>query len=171
MVKKIYSAFIAFIAFSSLTFSQNGELKGTFVDSLGEPVPFAPWNLLQQGNPAAKGIANIDGYFSIKPLQAGKYELKFSSVGFKTLIISDITVFADKQKNLGEIKVKPSFTVIAPIEIYADTESILKTEPIEHILDQGEIKKHPGPDITAIAISKNSDIRSEQHTSELQSQR
>lgn len=68
------------LLFSSPLFAQ-ATLQGTITDSKGSPIPGV--NIILQNGDLQKGTAgNADGSFIIKDLEAGKYLVKVSAVGY-----------------------------------------------------------------------------------------
>ncbi len=93
---------ILFIMFASVgLYAQSGALKGKVVDSqTGEAVPFANIVVELNGNPVGGGVSDFDGQYQIKPIPAGKFTVKASYVGYKSLQINDVLINNDKVRFL-----------------------------------------------------------------------
>jgi hypothetical protein len=81
-------------------YSQQGEISGRIIDSLGEPVPFATIAIER----SSKGVAANDlGYYYLGGLDAGTYTVVFQSIGFKRHIVKDVKVLSDNTTELDAI--------------------------------------------------------------------
>lgn len=77
--------------------SKNATLKGKLLDAdSDEPVPFANIVLEVQGVMIGGTSSDFDGNYTIKPLPAGSYSLKASSVGFDPVLINRVDVYEGK---------------------------------------------------------------------------
>ena len=77
---------------------QTGNINGTVTDAAtNEPLPGV--NVIIRGS--YHGAAtNIDGVFSIKGINPGKYNLDISLIGYKTFQFTGIEIEANKTKQL-----------------------------------------------------------------------
>ncbi len=72
-----------------------GTIKGTIIDSkTKEPVPFANVVARQDGKQIKGTQTDMDGNFTLKPLNVGQYEIQASCVGYNTYTREDFTVKA-----------------------------------------------------------------------------
>ena len=72
-----------------------GTIKGTIIDSkTKEPVPFANVVAKQDGKQIKGTQTDMDGNFTLKPLNVGQYEIQASCVGYTTYTREDFTVKA-----------------------------------------------------------------------------
>lgn len=77
--------------------AQQGALQGKVIDKdTKEPIPFANIILDNNGTQVGGTTSDFDGNYTIKPIPPGKYDLKATFVGFKTVITQGITIAADK---------------------------------------------------------------------------
>lgn len=109
MIRKIYSLLFAFVVTATAAYAQvgSGSLKGTLTDiNSGEALPFVNVVVEQNGNTVSGGVTDFDGKFYIKPLTPGSYDLKVSSVGYKSKIIAGIVVSANKI-TFQDVKLEP----------------------------------------------------------------
>lgn len=77
--------FLCLAAFQVPVWGQSFSVSGTVTDSLGEPVPFASVlaNVEGASGGGSRGVtANEDGAYQLS-LEAGRYELVFSSIGYR----------------------------------------------------------------------------------------
>ncbi|MGB1204540.1 MAG: TonB-dependent receptor domain-containing protein [Chitinophagales bacterium] len=85
-----------FLLSSTAAFAQMGEIQGKVTDSqTGEAVPFANVAITINGT-LAGAQTDFDGFYSIKPVPAGSYEIIFSYIGFQEKRITDVLVRSDK---------------------------------------------------------------------------
>ncbi len=88
--------FFCFLLGSGVAFAQMGEIQGKVTDTkTGETVPFANVSIVVNGT-LIGAQTDFDGYYSIKPVPAGSYEVSYSYVGYQKKVISGVLVSADK---------------------------------------------------------------------------
>jgi len=91
----LFALFILFISGGLL--AQNGTLMGKVVDgSNGEAIPFANVSIMQNGSVVTGGMTDFDGKYKISSIPAGKYDLKASYMGYKSLQLNGLKVMAGK---------------------------------------------------------------------------
>ena len=72
-----------------------GTIKGTVIDpKTKEPVPFANVVAKQDGKQIKGTTTDLDGNFTIKPINVGSYDIQASCVGYNTVTITDFHVKA-----------------------------------------------------------------------------
>ncbi|MEP2024704.1 MAG: DUF5686 and carboxypeptidase regulatory-like domain-containing protein [Reichenbachiella sp.] len=107
----IFCVLILLITFNS--FSQG--IKGTIKSTNGEPLPFAT---IYVRNIETGSTSNEEGYFEY-PLPAGKYDLVFQYMGYKSVV-----KFVEVTNGFSEVNVKldPQTIVLRDVEIRAGKE-------------------------------------------------
>ena len=96
---RIILLFLTLVLVPISMFSQVGEISGKVKDEKGEGIPFATIVILQNNVPTGKGTqTDFDGNYSLKPLTPGKYDVKFSYVGYTAQLRTGVVVSA---KDLG----------------------------------------------------------------------
>ncbi len=92
--------------------AQNGTIKGKIRDNSGNPVSHAHINLDQ----TAYGSTSDDfGHYSIKKIPSGNYTIKFSAVGFESLVYSvEVT---DNQTIVVNFETKEKISVLNEISV------------------------------------------------------
>ncbi len=83
MLRNIYIVFVFFFI-PYFAFAQQFDIRGTVKDSKG--VGLSNVNIDILGNASVHVLTDEQGQFSINDLQAGVYQLRFSHVGFKSII-------------------------------------------------------------------------------------
>lgn len=98
MLRKLLLAIGIILTSSMLVFSQSGgTLKGKIVDEVTkEPIPFANIVVLVGGVQMGGATSDFDGNYTIKPVPAGKVDLKASYVGYRDFVMNGIIIFVDK---------------------------------------------------------------------------
>ena len=72
-----------------------GTIKGTVIDSkTKQPIPFASVVAQQDGKQVRGTMADMEGNFTIKPLNVGKYDVVVSSVGYHKYTRAELDVKA-----------------------------------------------------------------------------
>jgi len=91
-------AFLGLILSLGTAYSQgnSGELRGIVKDGAGEPIPFANVALYSGSQLITGGVADIDGYYSIKPITVGTYDLVAKSLGLPDKKINGINIQGSK---------------------------------------------------------------------------
>lgn len=75
----------------------SGALKGVLTDEeTGEPIPFANIVVETGGQQITGATTDFDGNFTIKPLAAGRYDIKATYVGYKTVMVTGVVIAPNK---------------------------------------------------------------------------
>lgn len=96
-MKKLYVLILALIGAVTFSYGQ-GEITGKVVDEKGEPLfPASVVIVDDNGNNTTTGAqTDFDGNYSIKPLDAGKYNIKVTSLGYTTFMLTGVRVSANQ---------------------------------------------------------------------------
>lgn len=77
--------------------SNDGALKGRILDkTTKEPIPFVTITLESNNRQIAGTTSDFEGNYTIKPVAAGRYDLKASFVGYKPALVSNIVISSGK---------------------------------------------------------------------------
>jgi len=88
---------------ANLSAQGTGEIRGRIVDSLtNDPIPFATVAYTVSGTLRGE-VADFDGYFKIKPLNPGYYDLTFSFVAYNKKLVTQIHVSSDKITDMRNV--------------------------------------------------------------------
>jgi outer membrane receptor protein involved in Fe transport len=108
------------LLFSILTMglmAQSGEISGKISDENGEGIPFANVIIVENGIPTGIGATtDFDGFYSIKPLSPGKYDVQFSTIGYTTIREEGVIVKNDQTTYLDK-KLSPSEQLIEEVVV------------------------------------------------------
>ena len=97
MFRKIYLLSIVFLIGTLSSFSQTGTLKGTISErSNGEPIPFANVVIMKNGVQKGGTSTDINGNFTIKPIDPGTYTVKATFTGYTTFSLDQVVISANK---------------------------------------------------------------------------
>jgi outer membrane receptor protein involved in Fe transport len=121
MIRNIYLGFILLLTSAVGAFSQGGAgtVSGVIKDSkTGEPIPFANVVVESGGMQFGLGQSNIDGVYTIKPIDPGTYEVKCSYVGYKPVKTTGVIVSAGKITTVN-ISLESSVVDIKEFEVIA----------------------------------------------------
>ena len=89
-------AFVAIlVCLSGAAFAQGTGIKGTLKDEKGDPVVNANVEVSSGGIVSGRGLTDFDGNYSIRPLNGGRYSVKFSYLG-KERVYTDVSVASEQ---------------------------------------------------------------------------
>ncbi|MFZ4784781.1 MAG: TonB-dependent receptor domain-containing protein [Flavobacteriales bacterium] len=99
MQRKVYLLLALVLLSVGSAFAQgsSGTLKGKVTDKdNGEPLPLANIVVFLNGNLVTGGSTDFDGYYTIKPIDPGTYDVQFSMVGYQSVTLSGIPISSGK---------------------------------------------------------------------------
>lgn len=97
MLKKLLLTLGIVLLTSVMVFAQDGTLKGQITDAdTKEPIPFANVVVMVDGVQKGGGSTDFDGYFTIKPIVPGRYDVKATTVGYQPQQFNGVVISADK---------------------------------------------------------------------------
>lgn len=148
MMKKILLLilFIPCFLYSGTT----GKLTGTIKDAqTGEPLIGA--NIIIQGTNFG-AATNINGEFVILNISPGRYSVKFSFIGYETLLMQDVTIVVD-QTTLLQITLNSQSIEVGEVIVTAPTPLIYKdaTSSIS-VISREEIEALPVSTFTELIL-------------------
>lgn len=124
--------------------SMLGDIHGRVLeDDTKEGVYGAVVRAYRAGSEVTATVTDMDGYFSIKSIPSGTYNLKFIAMGKDTLLITNVEVNADKVTWRQNILMKTSGE-LAQYEIIADKIPLINpSDPSAITVGYQEIKNSP----------------------------
>jgi hypothetical protein len=151
-MKKIVSIlFVSFFIFcSARAQTQSGELSGRITDEKGQGIPFANVAVKKNGVLITGATTDFDGFYTIKPLDPGKYDVEVSVVGYSTSLTREITIGADRITT-HNVKMKEGIEIDV-VEIVWKRPLIDKEDvQTKKSVDQKEIAVMPTRSVNSIA--------------------
>lgn len=131
-----------FIFISLVTYSQSGVITGRVFNSINnQPVEFAKIQLVgfQKG-----AISDIDGKFTINEIVPGIYSIKVLGIGFKELILDDITVTNSRSVEI-DLPLEELVLEQEEVTVKANPFRKVKESPVSlKTLNSAEIERLPG---------------------------
>jgi hypothetical protein len=88
--------YIASFPDDSLPQTAPGEIRGTVLDEKKQPIVNAVIRAFEGNIEKGGAVTNFDGNYSIKPLDAGRYDMKATYAGCKETIVQGVVVSPDK---------------------------------------------------------------------------
>lgn len=121
----------ALLGFSLASFAQHsfGTLAGYITDSISrKPLEYATVALMQDSHLKMGTITDEKGYYILKPLPPGKYDLKISYMGYGTIILTGIAISTNAVA-FQHAGLKPKDYIIGgDIEIFATRKPLVKAD-------------------------------------------
>ena len=112
MVRNLYLTLLGILSISIAALAQSGSgtLKGVVKDATtGETIPFASVIVENGGIQMGASQTNIDGEYTIKPIDPGSYTVKASYVGYKPVATTGVVISAGK---ISTVDVKMESSVV-----------------------------------------------------------
>ncbi|MCF8234453.1 MAG: carboxypeptidase regulatory-like domain-containing protein [Bacteroidales bacterium] len=155
MLRNLLLSLCILLTSNLLVFSQSGTISGTITDaSTGEALPFA--NIVAElgGTQIGGASSDIDGRFTIKPIQPGTYNVVATYAGYQKAIYESVVVKADK---ITELDIELNSTAVALKEVEIKTYKVPvfdKDQTVqETTVTSEEIEKMPNRNANAVATT------------------
>jgi outer membrane receptor protein involved in Fe transport len=155
MIRNLLLTFGLVLIASLSVFSQSGTLRGKVIDkTTKEPIPFVNIIVEFKGTQAGGTTSDFDGNYTIKPITPGKYDLKASYVGYKSVQITGIVVKSD-QIAFSNVEMESTMIEIDAIEIITYKVPLINPDQtsVGATMTQEEIAKMPNRSANAIATT------------------
>ncbi|MBC8321277.1 MAG: carboxypeptidase-like regulatory domain-containing protein [Bacteroidetes bacterium] len=155
MLRNLLLTFGLFFATSVIMFAQQGALKGKVLDKdTKEPIPFANIVLENKGSQVGGATSDFDGNYMIKPIPPGKYDLKATFVGFKTVVIQGIIIGGD-QIRFYDIELTSTVETLDVVEIVDYKVPLIDKDQTTSgaTITAAEISKMPNRSANAVATT------------------
>ena len=155
MFKNLLLTFGLIFATSVIMIAQDGALKGKVLDKdTKEPIPFANIILENRGSQVGGATSDFDGNYTIKPIPPGKYDLKATFVGFKTVLIQGIIIGGD-QIRFYDVELTSSAETLDVVEIIDYKVPLISKDETASgaTITAEEISKMPNRNANAVATT------------------
>ncbi|MBI4548626.1 MAG: TonB-dependent receptor [Ignavibacteriae bacterium] len=123
-MRVVWSVLLGISLFNDILFAgTSGILEGRVVDKETKE-PLIGVSVVIVGT--AQGAAtNSDGYFQVNNLEAGTYDVRFSNIGYQTLVYKKVVIRSDLRTKIS-IELFPSAVELGEVEITAERPLIEK---------------------------------------------
>lgn len=128
----IFIALLPHILFSGV----NGSLEGKISDAASKEYLISV--TVQIVGTTMGTVSNIDGYYRINNIRAGVYDVKYTILGYKTVIMKSVTIYADLRTRM-DVQLEQSTVELNAVEIISQKPLIQKDQP-STAFSIGEIK-------------------------------
>lgn len=132
-----------------------GAVRGKIYDqATNEPIPFANIAIEQAGKQIAKTCTDFDGYYAVKPLPSGFYDVKVNSVGYNSVQMSNVYITSDYLTDCN-IPVSSSAIVLSSYQIIEYKQPIIAKDQTTSggTMTDKEISKFSGRDASSVAAT------------------
>ena len=163
-------ALLAGLMFAAVaSYAQHGTLKGTiyYADSR---ITIPGVNVyVMLGGSITGTTTDINGEFTLKPLNPGVYNLNISYTGMDSIIISGVQVLPDKIEFLGDIYMKEKSESIGGIDVIAHKQKLINPEdPGKMSLLPAQLERTPGKrDMTNLITLVSPEIKVDTETNQI----
>lgn len=149
---RLLSTLMFLVVGVGVALAQTGEISGRIIDDNGEGVPFANVALKKNDVLLTGTATDFDGYYTIKPIDPGSYDLEISALGYGTKQINGVKVNADKITTINET-ISESSTALDVVEIIEYKIPLIDKEnnSTKTTISQEEIRSLPTRNIQSIA--------------------
>jgi len=155
MLKNLLLTFGLIFATSVVMLAQDGALKGKVLDKdTKEPIPFANIVLENKGSQVGGATSDFDGNYMIKPITPGKYDLKATFVGYKTVLIQGIVIGGD-QIRFYDVELSSTAETLDVVEIIDYKVPLIDKDATAsgQTITAEEISKMPNRSANAVATT------------------
>ena len=135
-----YLLLLVFIGLSGSAIAQ--EILGTISNTKKEPLTNASIQVKQGGILRGGMVSDFDGNFSVKPLEAGYYQVTISYAGYQTKTINDVIVSPGEKTRLNVTLDASSSTTLKEITV-TYKKPLIDPYKVDHIVTAEEIKQKP----------------------------
>jgi len=155
MLKKLFFSLGILLSVNLMVFSQSGELKGKITDKDSkEPIAFANIIIEQAGKQFGGGTTDFDGNYTIKPIPAGRYDVKATYVGYKPLLIKGVLINADKM-TFNNVEMEPTATTLETFTVVDYKVPLINRDQTSSgaTLTSEDISRMPGRSAESVAAT------------------
>lgn len=143
------------LATSLSMFAQQGALQGTVRDKeTKEAIPFANIVLENKGTQIGGTTSDFDGKYTIKPIPPGKYDLKATFVGYKTIQITGVQIAGDRI-SFQDLELESTIETLEQVEIFEYVVPLIQKDNTASgaSVTAEEISKMPNRSANAVATT------------------
>ncbi len=115
-MKKFLLTLCAIVVSVNFLMAQSGEITGQILDENGEGIPFANVAAEKSGSIVTGTTTDFDGWFTIKPLDPGNYDIRVSYVGYNSSLTQGVLVKSDRITEVSNT-LSPKSEILDVVEI------------------------------------------------------
>lgn len=153
MIKKIFLAAIIVFSYLGMSYAQTGfgSLQGRVIDAkTKEPLPFANIVLFLNGMQKGGAQSNVDGYYTIRPIQPGTYDVQVTYVGYIGEKKTGYLIGSDKISSL-DFALNQKLTTLTEFVVTEYVKPLVEKEEVSGQRMSGkEIAKAPTRSVAAL---------------------
>jgi len=116
-MKKLLIFMFFTIQFLYILAQGNGEIKGRILEPNGKTGLVGANVVIKQGNVFIGAQSDKNGYYTLKPIPSGTYNVYFTYMGFDSVIVTQVVVAPEKAAYIQNIKMKEKTTLLDDTEI------------------------------------------------------
>lgn len=138
----------------TITYAQTGEITGKITDENGEGIPYANVQVVKDDELIKGATTDFNGFYSIKPLDPGKYSIKISYVGYGKVRIDGVTVNVNQATTINK-QLKPEEKQLDEVTVTEYKVPLIdkESQATKETISEEEIQNLPTKDIQSIASS------------------
>jgi hypothetical protein len=136
--------------------SGTGEIRGRLIDSIsGAPIPFGNILALQDSQLINGALTDDEGYFSIKPIPAGTYNLQIQASNYMVRTFADVKVNSTNMTYVNIHTISTSIELkVAEISVYRNPLISKGQVSTMQVLETEEIRASPYMDVKQLAATQ-----------------
>ncbi len=153
-----YLLLLCFIGLSGVAFAQNGEISGRVLDEKKEPLINATIQVFSGGIQKGGMVTDYDGNYSIKPLDAGNYDVLVLYQGYDSMMTTGVIVSPNKTTTVN-FNMKKKTTTLTTFVVTGYKVPLVDPNRSggSTVLTDKEIKSMPTTQVTDL-VSTNSNV-------------
>lgn len=155
MLRKFTLFFFVILSYGSIFAQSTGTLQGVVKDpTTGESIPFASISIQKGNTPLTGGMTDFDGKYSIKPIPAGRYTIKVTSIGYNPQQVNDVEINGGKITFL-DFKLSSSSIQLTDIVVTTYKRPLISKDQTQSggTVGSEAIAKMPGRSAEAVATT------------------
>jgi hypothetical protein len=136
--------------------SGTGEIRGRLIDSIsGAPIPFGNILALQDSQLINGALTDDEGYFSIKPIPAGTYNLQIQASNYMVRTFANVKVNSTNMTYVNIHTISTSIELkVAEISVYRNPLISKGQVSTMQVLETEEIRASPYMDVKQLAATQ-----------------
>ncbi len=130
-------------------------LKGAITDTdTGEPIPFANIVIYNNNSQIGGATSDFDGNFTIKPVKSGTYDVKATFVGYKTELVSNVSL-KENQITFLDLEMESSAEMLESVNVVSYKVPLIDKDNVSSgtTITSDEIRYMPNRSSRAIATT------------------